>query len=299
MSGIIKTIKAKDEHDVQHNIFPKTVLEAVVDSETNETLDIILADKVSKTDIVDNLESTATNLPLSANQGRIVNENIGNMETALMTGINVTGQDFNELDYGSFIGIGTNMTNAPHTNSSVSYLIQQICVRERILQYAKAVNWGDGELLWFRQMRIIAGDGDGAQYWDNWHQVGLQSDINTLKSQTRKCITYVQRDATDKIYISATFHGCDKQIIVLKGSNNSAQTIFTLVHFCSFLPNSIQLTNWGAQLEVVENSVYYAKDTVQDVTELKFALSGINQWAGIDIEFPVKTASMSASSSEI
>lgn len=55
MSGIIKTIKAKDEHDVQHNIFPKTVLEAVVDSETNETLDNIIDELNNK---IDNIEIT-------------------------------------------------------------------------------------------------------------------------------------------------------------------------------------------------------------------------------------------------
>lgn len=76
MSGIIKTIKAKDDNNIQHNIFPKTVLEAVVDSETNETLDNILADKVSKTDVVDNLLSTATDLPLSANQGRVLRNDV-------------------------------------------------------------------------------------------------------------------------------------------------------------------------------------------------------------------------------
>lgn len=53
MSGIIRTIKAKDDNNVEQNIFPKTVLEAVVDSETNETLDVILDNLNEK---IDNIE---------------------------------------------------------------------------------------------------------------------------------------------------------------------------------------------------------------------------------------------------
>lgn len=53
MSAIIKTIKAKDDNNVEQNIFPKTVLEAVVDTETNETLDVILDNLNEK---IDNIE---------------------------------------------------------------------------------------------------------------------------------------------------------------------------------------------------------------------------------------------------
>lgn len=137
MSAIIKTLKTKTD-ETEQSVYPKTVLEAVVDAETNQTLDVILDNltvgtqsgtayvdfdeqsgevtgevekvtsaslvdydnsasgiegsnvqeaidevkdnidninteltkKVNTTDIVDNLESIATDLPLSANQGR-------------------------------------------------------------------------------------------------------------------------------------------------------------------------------------------------------------------------------------
>ena len=90
MSGTIKTIKAKDDNNIEHNIFPKTVLEAVVKPETNETLDNILDEldnkKVNTSDIVDNLVSTATDVPLSANQGNVLNALISNTVSKLRTG---------------------------------------------------------------------------------------------------------------------------------------------------------------------------------------------------------------------
>lgn len=52
MSGIIKTLKNKT-NDIEQNVYPKTVLEAVVDSETNETLDVILDELNNK---IDNIE---------------------------------------------------------------------------------------------------------------------------------------------------------------------------------------------------------------------------------------------------
>ena len=52
MSGIIKTLKTKTD-DIEQNVYPKTVLEAVVDSETNETLDNIIDELNNK---IDNIE---------------------------------------------------------------------------------------------------------------------------------------------------------------------------------------------------------------------------------------------------
>ena len=278
-------------------------------------------------EVIDHLMSTDTQSALSANMGRVLDSkvtdannqinvlgsNITNVSNdlnvltnnvnvidsdldTLLIGINVTGQDFNSLGYRSFIGIGTNMTNAPLTNTSASYLIQQICVSGRILQYAKAVNWGDGELLWFRQLRGII---DGAEYWDNWDQVGLQSDIETLKAQTRKCITFSQRNNTDKIYISASFKGIDKQVIVLKGMGNGTSPIFTLVFFNTIISNKIQIINWGAQLELITDSISYIKDSTTGSCDIKFALGGVAQWTVIDVEFPVSTASMTVSDTQI
>lgn len=52
MSGIIKTLKNKI-NDIEKNVYPKTVLEAVVDSDTNKTLDVILDEMNDK---IDNIE---------------------------------------------------------------------------------------------------------------------------------------------------------------------------------------------------------------------------------------------------
>lgn len=52
MSAIIKTLKTTT-NDVEQSVYPKTVLEAVVDAETNETLDVILDNLNEK---IDNIE---------------------------------------------------------------------------------------------------------------------------------------------------------------------------------------------------------------------------------------------------
>lgn len=41
--------------------------------------------KISYTDVVDNLESTATDLPLSANQGRLLSEQLGGLTLYAMS----------------------------------------------------------------------------------------------------------------------------------------------------------------------------------------------------------------------
>lgn len=53
MSAIIKTLKTKT-NETEQSVYPKTVLEAVVDSETNETLDVILDGLNNK---IDNIET--------------------------------------------------------------------------------------------------------------------------------------------------------------------------------------------------------------------------------------------------
>lgn len=62
--AIIKTLKST-VNDVEQSVYPKTVLEAVVDAETNETLDVVL-DEISTSitdlnDKVDNIEIVAGN----------------------------------------------------------------------------------------------------------------------------------------------------------------------------------------------------------------------------------------------
>ena len=78
MSGTIKTIKAKDDNNIEQNIFPKTVLEAVVKPETNETLDNIL----------DGLENTKVNKSGDTSTGDLTVDGI----TTLNNDATVKGQ---------------------------------------------------------------------------------------------------------------------------------------------------------------------------------------------------------------
>lgn len=263
------------------------------DENIKDYIDTGLEDKVSKTDIVDNLVSTATDLPLSANQGRVLNEDIDNLEIALRTGVNLSGGDFNNFGLVSINGQGSNMTNAPIDNPSCGYIVHQIVGENTILQFAKATNWNNGELLFFRQMRANG-------VWGEWLQVGLQNDIETLKSQTRKCYPYIHFTTTNIIYISASFKYDSKGIIEFKGSHNSGSSIYSFIQFDEANTPKIKITNWGStQLEIVSDSISYVKDATPDITDIKFALKGVSQWTSIDVEFPVRTVSMSISDTAI
>ena len=135
-----------------------------------------LAKKVNITDIVDNLTSTVTNAPLSAKQGKVLNEDITNIENSLMTGVNLTGKDFNNLGNKSINGTGNGMANDPINNSDARYIVQHICASGRITQYAKPINWGVGELLYFRQL-------NEDETWSAWFKIGLAKDIVALSEK--------------------------------------------------------------------------------------------------------------------
>lgn len=137
-----------------------------------EAIDEINESKVAKSDIVDNLESTATELPLSANQGRVTSERVDIIESTLITGINLNGRNFNNLGEKSFSGQGGNIANGPIDNTGCNYIVHQIAGGGgSLLQFAKATNWGDGELLYFRQRR-------NNNNWDKWHRVVIQEEIS-------------------------------------------------------------------------------------------------------------------------
>lgn len=276
MSGIIKTIKAKDDNNVEQNIFPKTVLEAVVDSVSGKTLDILMnefvpegttyvdkeeseeidtnVDKITLAKYVnyDNTESkleantvqealdTVSSITKGKNRARVFNttedmntwlsdeankgvaivgdnfyivelevpdwwisevleeadadtgfyykiaqletqkvdlttieSSISNLETNLMTGINITGKDFNNLGNKSFIGTGSGMTNDPINDSRARYIVQHICAGGRITQYAKLINWSNGELNYFRQL-------NEDNTWSVWNRIAIGYDITIL-----------------------------------------------------------------------------------------------------------------------
>jgi hypothetical protein len=81
----------------------------------------------------------------------VLNEDIVNIVNSLMTGVNLSGKDFNNLGNTSIVGTGNGMTNDPINNSSAIYIVQHICAKGMVTQYAKPINWGGGELLYFRQ----------------------------------------------------------------------------------------------------------------------------------------------------
>ena len=74
----IGVLTAKDDDGTVHELYPVTKTEAV------NGLDESLATKVNTADIVDNLESTSTVLPLSANQGNVLNSSIQVLNSELL-----------------------------------------------------------------------------------------------------------------------------------------------------------------------------------------------------------------------
>lgn len=180
MSGIIKTIKAKDEHDVQHNIFPKTVLEAVVDSETNETLDVILDELNDK---VDNIEITGG--------GDASNKVDKSGDT--MTGM-LTVKDNISVEGDLFVPITPEQSllnsEQPYTNftaptsggwqENVSYLMQDMANAKTFFgSYHGAVDSAGHENYWHNVMSVrhINGRGDG-----NGHGMYIRSHLTQAGS---------------------------------------------------------------------------------------------------------------------
>jgi hypothetical protein len=71
MSAIIKTLKTTT-NDVEQSVYPKTILEAVVDAETNETLDVILDNLNEKIDNIEPGSGGGTTYELSSDNKNIV-----------------------------------------------------------------------------------------------------------------------------------------------------------------------------------------------------------------------------------
>lgn len=104
-----------------------------------------------------------------------IESSINNIETSLITGINTTGKDFNNLGNKSFIGTGSGMTNDPINDSRARYIVQHICAGGRITQYAKLINWSNGELNYFRQL-------NEDNTWSVWSRIAIGYDITTLNN---------------------------------------------------------------------------------------------------------------------
>lgn len=112
----------------------------IYDGKIKEHIDTALEDKVSKTDIVDNLSSTATDAPLSAKQGKILKDTIDRLE--------VPGA----MNYKGTLGTDGDITVLPSTyKRGDTYLVKTagtysekecdvgdflICVRDNILTVA-------------------------------------------------------------------------------------------------------------------------------------------------------------------
>lgn len=182
MSAIIKTLKTTT-NDVEQSVYPKTVLEAVVDTDTNQTLHVILDNIKSDTpngsayvdfneqsgEVTGEVEAvTSAKLVSYSNtesgiEATNVQDAIDKIEEVLINGINVSNNDFNNLGNKAFIGYGSNMLNDPLSNTAATYIIQHIPVFNNMftLQYAKAINWNSGELLYFRQK-------NSSDVWSEW-----------------------------------------------------------------------------------------------------------------------------------
>lgn len=182
MSAIIKTLKTTT-NDVEQSVYPKTVLEAVVDTDTNQTLDVILDNIKSDTpngsayvdfneqsgEVTGEVEAVTSAKLVSYNntengiEATNVQDAIDKIEEVLINGINVSNNDFNNLGNKAFIGYGSNMLNDPLSNTAAAYIIQHIPVFNNMftLQYAKAINWNSGELLYFRQK-------NSSDVWSEW-----------------------------------------------------------------------------------------------------------------------------------
>lgn len=165
VSSSMNTMQSSIMQEVDKKVGKEEFQESIDDVNTE------LDKKINTTDIVDNLESTATELPLSANQGRVTSERVDIIESTLITGINLNGRDFNNLGEKSFSGQGGNIANGPIDNTGCNYIVHQIAGGGgALLQFAKATNWGDGELLYFRQRRN--------NNWDKWRRVVIQEEIS-------------------------------------------------------------------------------------------------------------------------
>lgn len=139
-------------------------------------------------DIVNDLTSTDIYKVLGADQGKVldgkisdVNNKILNANTnidtltkslgTLISGENVSNKDFDSLPWRSFVGYGSNMTNDPVKNSQCAYLIQQIYSNQQLLQIAIALNWQNGDLIYYRRFR---------NGWGDWYRFANTEQIASI-----------------------------------------------------------------------------------------------------------------------
>lgn len=132
MSGIIKTLKTKTDNTEQ-SVYPKTVLEAVVDTDTNQTLDVILDNLNEKIDNIEpggggggggttyELSRADDTITLTGGDGSSSEVNISDKISNKR--VDITGQtiDLNSLtlaDGTTDIALYINKTNSGSTNIS-------------------------------------------------------------------------------------------------------------------------------------------------------------------------------------
>lgn len=174
--------------------FPAIVKDITV-SQTGET-EFTVKSLINSTralmleDIVNDLTSTDIYKVLGADQGKVldgkisdVNNKILNANTnidtltkslgTLISGENVSNKDFDSLPWRSFVGYGSNMTNDPVKNSQCAYLIQQIYSNQQLLQIAIALNWQNGDLIYYRRFR---------NGWGNWYRFANTEQITTINN---------------------------------------------------------------------------------------------------------------------
>lgn len=167
--------------------FPSTLVDIYLIKSTDTTFTIVSKTASGKylttDDIVDDLNSTDILKALSANQGNILSGKINDANTnidtltkslnTLIQGEDVSNKDFDSLPWRSFVGYGVNMTNDPVKNSQCAYLVQQIYSKQQILQIAIALNWQNGDLIYYRRFR---------NGWGSWYRFANTEQIATINT---------------------------------------------------------------------------------------------------------------------
>lgn len=226
--------------DVSDAVASMTSRMGTIQSSIMQEVNTGLAKKVNILDIVDNLLSTATNAPVSANQARILKEYYDTLEKALMTGVSLANHDFNNLGDKPLNGIGTNMANGPIADgaSSIRYHVQHIPAYDNYetVQYAKPINYGSGSLLFFRQQKHD-------KTWSEWTRVATSNDIIILRDDiiirvgSGTATVNIASGATGVIYPSYNEEGYTRIGVIgfnFKNNNISVirydETSFTLLN---------------------------------------------------------------------
>lgn len=98
----------------------KNILYPVTTTDNVDGLDTELAGKVDKTSIVDNLTSTDTDKPLSANQGKVLKDEVNKKQATLVSGTNIKTINGESILGKGDMSIESGSSSATYSNISVN-----------------------------------------------------------------------------------------------------------------------------------------------------------------------------------